>query len=124
MKKIMITLLIAFIACSSNAQLSGTKWKGALTIQGGAMTVEFNFSNDTLDVINTSENESLETMKYTLADSVISLQKLYGSSSCDTAVGKYKYAIAGNELTLSVISDNCPDRSAAIGSNLQLKKEE
>ena len=118
-----MTLLIAFIAYSSNAQLSG-KWKGTLNIQGGAMDVEFNFTNDTLDVVNTSENQSLETMKYTLADSVISLQKLYGSSSCGTEIGKYKYAIANNELTLSLISDDCSDRAAAIGSNMQLKKEE
>ena len=119
-----MTLLIAFIAYSSNAQLSGTKWKGALNIQGGAMDVEFVFSNDTLDVVGTANNESIETMKYTLADSVLSLQKLYGSSPCDTTIGKYKYAIVRNELTLNLLSDDCSERSSAIGSNMQLKKEE
>jgi hypothetical protein len=123
MRKMLMTLMIAFIAYSSNAQLSGTKWKGTLHIESGDMDVEFIFSNDTLDVINTSENESLETMKYTLADSVISLQKLYGSSSCDTTFGKYKYAIVNNEMTLSLLSDDCYDRSSAIGT-MKLKKEE
>ena len=124
MRKIMMTLLVAFIAYSSNAQLSGTKWKGALNIQSGAMDVEFNFTNDTLDVVNTADNESIETMKYTLADSVISLHKLYGSSPCGTEIGKYKYTIVDNELTLSLLSDDCSDRSNAIGNNMKLKKEE
>lgn len=48
MRKIIMALIIVFIAYSSNAQLSGTKWKGALNIQGGSMEVEFIFSNDTL----------------------------------------------------------------------------
>lgn len=124
MRKIMLALLIMFIACSSNAQLSGTKWKGTVNLQGSALDVEFNFSNDTLDVINTSQNESLETMKYTLADSVISLQKISGGSSCGTEIGKYKYVAMNNEMTLSLISDDCSDRAAAIGSNMKLKKED
>jgi len=123
MRKIMMALLVTFITYSSNAQISNTKWKGTLNIQGGSMDVDFNFSNDTLDIINTSENQSLETMKYTVADSVLSLQKLYGNSSCDTAIGKYKYAMTGNEMVISLISDGCSQRSDAIGT-LKLKKEE
>lgn len=62
-------------------------------------------------------------MKYTMTDSVLSLQKLYGSSSCDTTLGKYKYAIVNNEMTLSLLSDDCYDRSNAIGT-MKLTKEE
>ncbi len=123
MRKMIMALLAAFIAYSSNAQLSNTKWKGSLNVQGGSMDVEFIFSNDTLDVINTSENESLETMKYTTTDSVLTLVKLYGQSQCDTTPGKYKYVIADNQMTINLISDDCLDRSGAMGA-MKLDKEE
>ena len=122
MRKIMLLILVLSATISVNAQLSNTKWKGVLNIQGG-MDVVFNFSNDTLDVIN-SENESLETMKYSTKDSLITFTKLYGSSQCDTSTpGVYKFEITGNEMTLSLFSDSCFDRSQAIGT-MKLNKQE
>ena len=121
MRKIMLLVLVFFTTVSVNAQFSNTKWKGVLNIQGG-MEVVFNFSNDTLDVVN-SGNESLETMKYSTKDSLITFLKLYGSSQCDTSTpGVYKFEITGNELTLSLVSDSCFDRSEAIGT-MKLDKE-
>jgi hypothetical protein len=122
MRKIFGTLLVTFIAFNLHAQLNNTKWKGNLNIEGG-MGVVFNFSNDTLNVSNIESGESIESMKYTTTDSVLTLQKLYGNSQCDNAPGNYKYVITDNEMTLSLISDKCPDRSAAIGT-MKLKKEE
>jgi len=88
------------------------------------MNTLFNFSNDTLEVVNNDNNESLETMKYTIKDSLLTLQKLYGSSQCDTSTpGVYKFEITGNEMTLSLFSDSCFDRSEAIGT-MKLNKEE
>ena len=121
MGKLFIILVAALTAFTANAQLSNSKWKGKLNINGG-MDVQFNFYNDTLDVSNAESGESLETMKYSSTDSVLTLVKLYGNSQCDTAEGKYKYAIAENEMTLSLISDDCPDRSGAIGT-MKLEKE-
>ena len=121
MTKIMLLILVFFATVSVNAQLSNTKWKGALNIQGG-MDVLFNFSNDTLNVIN-SENESLETMKYSIKDTLITFVKLYGSSQCNTSTpGVYKFQITGNEMTLGLLSDSCPDRAEAIGT-IKLNKE-
>jgi len=122
MTRFFVTLLVTLIVFNANAQLSNTKWKGTLNINGG-MGVSFNFSNDTLEVSGTESGESLEMMKYTTTDSVLTLVKLYGNSQCDTTAGKYKYVIANNEMTLSLISDDCLDRSGAIGT-MKLKKEE
>lgn len=122
MRKIILLILVFFATISVNAQLSNTKWKGTLNIQGG-MEVSFNFNNDTLDVVN-SENESLETMKYSIKDTLITFVKLYGSSQCDTSTpGVYKFEITGNEMTLSLLSDSCMDRSEAIGT-MKLNKQE
>jgi hypothetical protein len=121
MRKVILLILVFFTTASVNAQLSNTKWKGVLNIQGG-MDVLFNFSNDTLDVIN-SENESLETMKFSMKDSLITFVKLYGSSQCDTSTpGVYKFEVTGNEMTQSLVSDSCADRSEAIGT-MKLNKE-
>jgi len=122
MKRILITVFIIFIAFATNAQLSNTKWKGTLNVEGG-MDVIFYFNNDTLDVLNAESGESLETMKYTTRDSVLTLVKLFGQSQCDSTPGNYKYVIENNQLTLSLISDECPDRSGAIGT-MKLEKED
>ena len=122
MKKTFALLLVTFITFNLRAQLSDTKWTGKLNIEGG-MDVVFRFSNDTLEVSNPANGESIETMKYTTTDSVMTLEKLYGNSQCDTSLGQYKYVISGNQMTLSLISDNCADRSGAIGT-MKLEKKE
>ena len=122
MKKTFALLLVTFITFNLRAQLSDTKWTGTLNVQGG-MDVVFHFSNDTLEVSNPAGGESIETMRYTTTDSVMTLEKLYGNSQCDTSLGKYKYVISGNQMALSLISDNCADRSGAIGT-MKLEKKE
>lgn len=123
MKKLIFLLIVSSLVVTGNAQLANSKWKGVLNIQSGMNTV-FNFSNDTLDVVSADNNESLETMKYTIKDSLLTLQKLYGSSQCDTSTpGVYKFQIVENELTLDLVSDDCPDRAEAIGT-MKLNKEE
>jgi len=122
MTKMMIALIVTCIACTANAQLSNTKWKGTLDIDGG-MNVVFQFKGDTLNVVNAYDNSSLETMKYAVDGKVITIQKLYGESQCSgSTLGKYKYAIVKDEMKLNLISDDCYDRSNAIAT-LKLKKE-
>lgn len=122
MKKCFALLFVNFIAFNLQAQLSNTQWKGTLNIQGG-MDVVFNFTNDTLDVTSPQSGQSIETMKYSLTDSVLSIQKIYGNSQCDTATGNYKYAVKDNQLTLILIKDDCYDRANAIGT-MKLEKKE
>jgi len=112
MKKIMVLLLlISFIGLGTKAQVTNSKWKTTLQLDQ-PVDVVFNFSTDTLDVTNTSDNSSIETMKYTLKDTVLTIQKLYGQSQCDPAtVGSYTCTINGDEMHLKVISDDCDDRN-------------
>lgn len=121
MKKIIYILLVSFITLNVHAQLANTKWK--TTIQTDQATdVIFNFSADTLDVTNASDNSDIEAMNYTLQDTVLTLRKLYGQSECDTsAIGTYSYKINGDELWLKLISDNCEDRSNVI-KDIKLNK--
>lgn len=121
MIKIFVALLITFTAFNANAQLANTKWKGTLNIQGG-MEVQFVYGKDSLEVINLEDNSTLETMKYTVKDSLVTFQKLSGMSQCDpSSLGKYKFVINNDQMTMSLVSDDCPDRSIAIGT-LILKK--
>ena len=122
MSKMMIALIATCMACTANAQLSNTKWKGTLDIDGG-MNVVFQFKGDTLNVVNAYDNSSLETMKYKVDGKIMTIKKLYGESQCsESTLGKYKYAIVKDEMKLNLISDDCYDRSNAIAT-LKLKKE-
>jgi hypothetical protein len=99
------------LALEQKRRLPIPKWKTTLQLDQPVDAV-FNFSTDTLDVTNTSDNSSIETMKYTLKDTVLTIQKLYGQSQCDPAtVGSYTCTINGDEMHLKVISDDCDDRN-------------
>jgi len=115
MKKIIYLLLVSFISLATHAQVANSKWKTTLQLDQPADVV-FNFSTDTLDVTSMEDNSSLETMKYTLKDTVLTIQKLYGQSQCDPAtIGSYTCTINGDEMHLKIISDDCSDRSGVIG---------
>ncbi len=121
MKKIISILLTFFVINGADAQLANTSWKGTLSLDQ-PMDVFFNFSTDTLEVINADDNSSLETMKYNISDSVLTLTKLYGQSICDGAtIGAYKCIVDNDRMLLSAISDACDDRKSAIGE-MQLSK--
>jgi len=123
MKKIIYLLVIIFISSGVHAQIANTKW--AVTLQlDDAVDVLFNFETDTLEVISADDNSSLETMRYSTTDTVLTLQKLYGQSQCDTAaIGKYSFTVNGNELWLKLISDDCTDRAGVI-KDIKLEKKE
>ena len=54
----------------------------------------------------------METLKYTVADSTLTIQKVYGQTGCDTtSIGNYTYKINGSELWLNLTSDNCDERA-------------
>jgi hypothetical protein len=123
MKKIFALFLILFIALGVNAQLSNTKWRGTLHLDD-PIDVIFSFKTDTLEALNAEDNSSIETMKFSVNDSVLVIQKLFGQSQCDnSATGKYKFEINGNEMTWKVISDDCDERSQVIGS-MKLSREQ
>ena len=121
MIKMLIVIATAFNDLNTSAQLANTTWKGTLNIQGG-IDVQFMYGKDTLNVINVEDNSTLETMKYTVKDSIVTIQKISGQSQCDpSSLGKYKFVINNGQMTMSMVSDDCYDRSNAIGT-LTLKK--
>ena len=121
MKKFFVSCIICLIAFGVKAQLTNTKWRGTLKLDNPLETI-FHFGTDTLDVINTQDNSSLETMKYSVRDSVLTIQKISGLSVCDPTACKYKFAIKGDEITFEVINDLCDDRAQVL-NNLKLNKE-
>jgi len=122
MKSILI-LLTAFIAASSvHAQLANSKWRGTLQLDN-PVEVIFDFGNDSLKCVVAADNSELETMNFTVKDSVLTLKKLYGQSNCDNSAGKYKFAVKDTELTLWLMEDSCVDRSSVL-DNTKWKKEQ
>lgn len=120
MQKFIYILVITFITLSANAQLNNSKWKTTLQLDQ-PVEVVFNFTADTLNVLSTGDNSSLETMKYKINDTVLTIQKLYGQSECDSSIGTYSYKITGTDMWLKLMSDACSDRSGIIG-NLKLTR--
>jgi len=122
MKKIIFIAFIAFISASANAQLANSKWKGTLQLDNPTDVV-FDFRTDTLEAFVAEDNSSLELMKYSIKDNVLSIQKISGQSECDdTAVAKYKYEIGSDGLLLTLIEDNCIDRSGVLDNTKWVKE--
>ena len=110
----LLLLLTSFVALATHAQVANSKWKTTLQLDQ-PVDVVFNFGTDTLDVTNLEDSSSLETMKYTLKDTVLTIQKLYGQSQCEPAtIGSYTCTVNGDEMHLKMITDDCSDRSNVI----------
>lgn len=110
MKKIFFLSLIAMISLSVKAQLAKTKWKGALQLE--SMTdIVFDFGKDSLIARIAADNTPLEAMTFTDKDQTLTIKKVYGQSSCEEIMGKYKYEIKNDEMVLTLMTDDCYDRS-------------
>lgn len=59
--------------------------------------------------------EVIETMTYTVKDDVMTWKKTSGGSPCDAqASGHCRYTIKNDELTLTVIQDDCEARANSL----------
>lgn len=121
MKKLLLIAIIAFMGTAANAQFANTKWKGTLQLDN-VVDVMFDFKTDTLEAIVIADNSSLETMKYSIKDNVLSFQKLSGQSDCSDVTAKYKYEIKDNELVLTLVEDECYNRSAILNNTKWTKQ--
>ena len=123
MNKILILAVICCFGYAAKAQLASTSWIGTMNVQGG-MDAIFNYGKDTLVVINPSDNSTIETMTYSVNDSIISIKKVDGTSPCDNeTVGKYSYKLENDQLTMKLVADDCSERAQAIES-ITLKKNQ
>ena len=113
---------LIFISCKkSNSEntLLNTEWTGLVRIPEESQVV-LKFSQDKLDLL--FENKVIETMKYSLKDNHLILEKTAGRSPCEIGVkGDYNYEVIGDNLAISLISDNCPARSASLKKNIFTK---
>ena len=121
MKRIIFIFLISLASITVHAQLKNTKWKGTIHSDND-IDVVFDYRSDTLDVTNIADSSNLETMTYTIKDSVLTMKKISGQSNCDTTgEGKYKFEIKDDVLYLTLISDACNDRSSALNNSKWVK---
>lgn len=117
MKKALLIFLVSFASVIVHAQLKNTKWKGTIQAEN-KIDVVFDYRSDTLEVSNTADGSNIETMTYAAKDGVLTLQKIYGQSSCDGAgTGKYKFEIKNDLLYIKLISDSCNDRTSALNNS-------
>jgi len=117
MKTILFSLSALFICGYANAQLTNTKWKVTLNIPDPTEVI-FDFRTDTVEALAAESSESIETMLYTVKDTVLTLQKITGGSECDdTVIGKYKFEMKDDGMYVTLIDDACDDRSNALNNN-------
>jgi len=114
MKKRFLVIAGLFATCSLHAQLTNTQWKTRLDING-PVGVILDIKKDTCSLYTIADSIIIETMTYTVKDSIYTLNKIDGQSECDNSTpGVYKFIVKNNTLAMHMVSDNCDDRSSAI----------
>lgn len=112
LKFILMTFLMwNVISCESKKSdnpLLDTQWNGLAKIPQETEII-LKFSNDKIDVL--LGNKVIETMNYTLSNDEINIEKNSGGTPCDAGTkGKYKYEVIGENLVMTLISDECTAR--------------
>jgi len=120
MKKIFFALLVTIGLCNAtHAQqltLTNTSWKGIISAQNDFAAI-LTFSKDTFQVAMAEENVLIETMSYSLKGDTLTVRKIAGGSPCDdTTIGTYKIAIKNDIFYITVITDECMERSMAFSA--------
>jgi hypothetical protein len=122
MRKMILIALVAFISISVNAQLANSKWKGVLVLDS-PVDVVFDFKADSLEAIVAADNSSLELMQYSVKDTILTIQKISGQSSCaSNNLAKYKFEIKEGTLLLTLIEDDCYDRGSVLDGTKWVKQ--
>jgi hypothetical protein len=79
--------------------------------------IVFDFRTDTVEAFSADDNESVETMLYTVEDSVLTIKKITGQSECDDTPGKYKFEIKDDGMYLTLIEDACAHRAELLNNH-------
>lgn len=86
-----------------------TKWRGVILVPTPIDGL-FEFKKDSLLLY--SNDRIVETMSYEIKSDTLLLKKLSGASPCNDEIGKYKYEVKDDLLTLTVLKDDCATRSS------------
>jgi hypothetical protein len=114
MKNIIFIFLASIALKPAFAQLKNTRWEGAIKGDNPRNAI-LDFKKDTLILYAVSNNEIVETMKYSIKENAFTVKKIYGQSDCDnTTPGKYGFEIKGGTMLIKLINDACHDRSSAL----------
>jgi len=123
MKTTILIMFVSFSVITANAQQQHFKWKGTLNLESPT-DMFLDFRNDTCEAIRVEDNQSMETMHYTMSDTLLTLQKITGQSECDdSGVGKYKLEKKDNGILITLISDSCSGRSDALDKTIWTKQD-
>lgn len=122
MKKIFVMLIAGFAAVSAKAQVENTTWKATLQFDSPT-DVYCVFGKDTAKVYLSQDSSLLETMVYSLQDTVMTFKKIEGQSSCDDAVGTYNIIFKDDTFTYSLEDDDCDDRASALDESVWTKEK-
>ncbi|MGC4035048.1 MAG: hypothetical protein QM764_03740 [Chitinophagaceae bacterium] len=115
MKKLLFTMLVLGGCFCAKAQFTNHKFEGTLHIDNQDTPVTLDFKKDTVNALITTTGEVLEQMLYTAKNGVVTFKKVTGKSTCGSdIVGKYKYAMKNNAITLKVAEDLCGDRAGVL----------
>jgi len=102
------------MAFSLHAQLAGTRWNTRINA-GEIINTILDFGKDTCVLYTVADSSIIETMSYSIKDSILTLRKIDGQSDCDAGTpATYKFRLKDNTLSLIMAADDCSDRSSAI----------
>lgn len=111
MKKLFLLIAFSLLCTFSYAQLSGTRWTGNVAAPE-VIPVTLNFNADVFEVLVSESNEIIETMTYKVSGDTLIVKKTSGGSPCPNGSAfKVKFAIQGDRLMITPISDDCPMRA-------------
>ncbi|MBS1575735.1 MAG: hypothetical protein JST09_10570 [Bacteroidetes bacterium] len=115
MKKALISFAIVIACLSAKCQLANHKWEGSIQIDNQATLITLDFKKDTVDALITASGELLEEMTYTVKNGIVTFQKVNGRSECGSdIIGKYKFSIKNDTITLTVAEDICGSRAEVL----------
>lgn len=113
MKKMQLLAAACLLTLTLHAQLAGTKWNTRINA-GELINTILDFGKDTCTLYTVADSTLIETMTYSVKDSIVTLSKVDGQSDCDAGTpATYKFKVTDNKLSLIMVSDDCSDRSSA-----------
>ena len=120
MKTLAISALLVLLLSASAFRpqdtnpLINTAWQGPV-LMDQERAIIFHFKPaDTLKMYMADGMNLEETMRYTVNNNVLTMQKLQGNSPCDTqTVGQYQFGVVNEELNLKPVTDGCDARRQA-----------
>ncbi len=110
--------LLVGLAASWPAQaqqvLAGTAWQGIANVPNPTEVV-FQFKQDTILLFEQASKQVIERMRYSQKGNQWTWYKLSGNSPCsEQTPGTYAYKIQQDELAITVLQDDCPERTGAL----------